>query len=206
MITEMTYPFVLPPLPYPYDALEPFIDRETMYLHHDKHFQTYVDNLNNALQNVPQYHSWTLSRLLTELGSLPEPLQTAVRNNGGGAYSHDLYFDLMAPPGQDIAPAILDYYDSAEQFFSDMKAAALGQFGSGAAWLVVRPDSSLGIIALPNQDNPLTCGFYPLLPLDVWEHAYYLKYHNLRSSYIDNWFHVINWEAVLDRLFSFFLS
>ena len=111
----------------------------------------------------------------------------------------------MAPPGQEIAPAILEYYDTGRQFFSDMKTAALGQFGSGCAWLVISPDGSPAIMALPNQDNPLTLGFYPVLPLDVWEHAYYLKYHNLRSSYIDNWFHIINWEAVSERLLSFFL-
>lgn len=203
LITEMTWPFHLPPLSYPYDALEPFIDRETMRLHHDKHFQTYIDNLNAALKNTPEYHSWTLTKLLTDLEQIPEPLRTSVRNNGGGTYSHDLYFDLLAPPGQEIATDILDYYDSSRQFFADMKAAGLGQFGSGYAWLVIAPDGSLQIMALPNQDNPLTLGFYPLLAMDVWEHAYYLKYHNLRGSYIDNWFHVINWEAVFNRLFSF---
>lgn len=200
----MTWPFHLPPLPYPYDALEPFIDRETMCLHHDRHFRTYVDNLNDALVNAPEYHSWTLTKLLSRLEDIPEPLRTSVRNNGGGVYSHDLYFDLMAPPGQEIAPAILEYYDTGRQFFSDMKTAALGQFGSGCAWLVISPDGSPAIMALPNQDNPLTLGFYPVLPLDVWEHAYYLKYHNLRGSYIDNWFHIINWEAVSERLLSFF--
>ena len=168
MITEMTWPFHLPPLPYPYDALEPFIDRETMCLHHDRHFRTYVDNLNDALVNAPEYHSWTLTKLLADLEDIPEPLRTSVRNNGGGVYSHDLYFDLMAPPGQEIAPAILEYYDTGRQFFSDMKTAALGQFGSGCAWLVISPDGSPAIMALPNQDNPLTLGFYPVLPLDVW--------------------------------------
>lgn len=202
MITELTYPFHLPLLPYPYDALEPFIDRETMYLHHDRHFRTYISQLNDALRDVPAYHSWTLTKLLADLEELPEPLRTSVRNYGGGAFSHDLYFDLMAPPGQEIVPAVLDYFDSPEQFFSDMKAAGLGQFGSGYAWLTASPDGALQIIALPNQDNPLTLGLYPVLPLDVWEHAYYLKYHNLRSSYIDNWFHIINWEAVSDRLLS----
>ena len=132
----MTWPFHLPPLPYPYDALEPFIDRETMYLHHDRHFQTYIDNLNAALKNAPEYHSWTLTKLLTDLEKIPEPLRTSIRNNGGGAYSHDLYFDLMAPPGQEIATAILDYYDSGRQFFADMKAAGLGQFGArGGRWM-----------------------------------------------------------------------
>ena len=155
MITEMTWPFHLPPLSYPYDALEPFIDRETMRLHHDKHFQTYIDNLNAALKNTPEYHSWTLTKLLTDLEQIPEPLRTSVRNNGGGTYSHDLYFDLLAPPGQEIATDILDYYDSSRQFFADMKAAGLGQFGSGYAWLVIAPDGSLQIMALPNQDNPL---------------------------------------------------
>lgn len=204
MITDMTYPFHLPALPYSYDALEPFIDQRTMHLHHDKHFKTYIDQLNAALNNAPQYHSWTLTKLLTDLKDLPAPLQTAVRNHGGGAFAHDLYFDLMSPPGQEISLKILNYYDSDKQFFSEMKTSALSLFGSGSVWLVLRPDGSLDIISLPNQDTPLTHGLYPILTLDIWEHAYYLKHQNLRSNYVDNWFHVINWEAVTNRMLTGF--
>ena len=200
MITELTYPFSLPPLPYSYDALEPYIDAETMHFHHDKHFQTYIDNLNTALKDYPEYQSHTLTQLWTALDRLPPELQTAVRNNGGGVYNHDLYFDLMAPPGQKIAPSILDFYDDGEEFWSEMKTAALGQFGSGFAWLVTDQDNDLQVLALPNQDNPLSYGYQPILPLDVWEHAYYLKYKNLRGDYINNWFHVINWAEVEKKI------
>lgn len=206
MITEMTYPFHLPAFPYPYHALEPFLDRETIHLHHDVHFQTYIDQLNQSLEHFPEYHSWSLTKLLTDLTSLPDPLQTTVRHNGGGTFNHDLYFDLLAPPGQEIPLKLFDYFDSDRHFFLEMKEAALGQFGSGSAWLVVKPDHSLAVLALENQDNPLTFGFYPILCLDVWEHAYYLKYRNLREIYIDNWFYIINWEAVLLRISSFFFS
>lgn len=271
MLSHKTYPFTLPPLPYSYDALEPYIDTETMYFHHDKHMKTYVDNLNKGLKNYPQYHSWTLENLLTHLFTLPEALQKTVRDNGGGVYNHDLYFDLMAPAAKQIsapvsfsrtasstpvtfsaptspvpafsAPAssaatssspassaqlsssaVTDPFGGMEQWKKEMKDAALGQFGSGFAWLVLdrsdtfdtsdRPDEldssnpfrhsgntgKLRIIALPNQDNPLSFGLYPILPLDVWEHAYYLKHQNLRGDYIDDWFHVINWKGVENRL------
>ncbi|MDO4326333.1 MAG: superoxide dismutase [bacterium] len=226
MLSHKTYPFTLPPLPYSYDALEPYIDTETMYFHHDKHMKTYVDNLNEGLKKYPQYHSWTLENLLTHLFTLPEALQKTVRDNGGGVYNHELYFDLMAPPSsaQLSSSAVTDPFGGMEQWKKEMKDAALGQFGSGFAWLVLdrsnmldtfdRPgelDSSnpfrpsgntakLRIIALPNQDNPLSFGLYPILPLDVWEHAYYLKHQNLRGDYIDDWFHVIDWKGVENRL------
>lgn len=200
MIADRTYPFELPALPYSYDALEPYIDKETMHFHHDKHFKTYVDNLNKALEPYPQYHTWTLEELLQRLSELPEGLQNAVRNNGGGVYNHDLYFDTMGSGGQDIPAAITDAFGGTEQFLKEMKAAALGQFGSGFAWLVSDASGSLRIVALPNQDNPLSQGLYPVFPLDVWEHAYYLKYKNLRADYIDNWFRTVNWNHVAKRL------
>ena len=181
MIAQTTYPFALPPLPYAYDALEPYVDEATMHFHHDKHLKTYVDNLNKALEAYPQYHTWTLETLLTKLEELPDGLRTAVRNNGGGVYNHDLFFDLMAPAGQKMSPAVAEHFGGEEAWQKEMKAAALGQFGSGFAWLVADSSGDLHIIALPNQDNPLSQGLTPILPLDVWEHAYYLKYQNLRA-------------------------
>ena len=200
MISTQTYPFELPPLPYAYDALEPYIDQETMHFHHDKHMKTYVDKLNKALEPYAQYHHWTLERLLLQLDELPDSLKTSVRNNGGGVYNHDLYFTLMAPAGQQPLAEVAEAFDGEEQWKAEMKAAALGQFGSGFAWLVSDGAGKLSIIALPNQDNPLSMGLYPILPLDVWEHAYYLKHQNLRGNYIDQWFHVINWEGVRERM------
>ena len=199
MISDQHYPFTLPALPYAYDALEPYIDAETMHFHHDKHFQTYIDNLNKILEGYPEYHSWTLEQLLCRLNELPESIRTAVRNNGGGVYNHDLYFDMMAPGSQEIPSFVAKAFEGAGTWKVKMKASALGQFGSGFAWLVMDDNGKLQIINLPNQDNPLSQGLYPLLPLDVWEHAYYLKYQNLRGDYIDNWFDVVNWAAVTQR-------
>lgn len=190
------YPFELPPLPYAYEALEPYIDRDTMHYHHDKHMKTYVDNLNKALENYPEYRDWTLTDLLSKLNELPDGLRESVRNNGGGVYNHALYFDMMAPSGQHMPDRIYSTFGSAEDFKNAMKSKALSQFGSGFAWLVKDDLGELKIISLPNQDNPLTLGLTPILPLDVWEHAYYLRYQNLRGDYIDAWFNVINWDAV----------
>ena len=200
MFSKETYPFRLPELPYAYHALEPFIDQRTMYFHHDKHLKTYIDNLNKALEAYPEYQTWTLEELLTRLPELPEELRTPVRNNGGGVYNHEMYFHLMAPAGQTFSTEVAEAFGGEDNWKRQMKAAALGQFGSGFAWLVRDTTGALKIIALPNQDNPLTIGLQPILPLDVWEHAYYLKHQNLRSDYIDDWFHVINWNAVEQRL------
>lgn len=200
MFSKETYPFRLPELPYAYHALEPFIDQRTMYFHHDKHLKTYMDNLNKALEAYPEYQTWTLEELLTRLSELPEELRTPVRNNGGGVYNHEMYFHLMAPAGQPFSTEVAEAFGGEDNWKRQMKAAALGQFGSGFVWLVRDTTGALKIIALPNQDNPLTIGLQPILPLDVWEHAYYLKHQNLRSDYIDDWFHVINWNAVEQRL------
>lgn len=196
MFSKETYPFRLHELPYAYHALEPFIDQRTMYFHHDKHLKTYIDNLNKALESYPEYQTWTLEELLTRLSELPEELRTPVRNNGGGVYNHEMYFHLMAPAGQPFSTEVAEAFGGEDNWKRQMKAAALGQFGSGFVWLVRDTTGALKIIALPNQDNPLTIGLQPILPLDVWEHAYYLKHQNLRSDYIDDWFHVINWNAV----------
>lgn len=200
MFSKETYPFRLPELPYAYHALEPFIDQRTMYFHHDKHLKTYIDNLNKALEAYPEYQTWTLEELLTRLSELPEELRTPVRNNGGGVYNHEMYFNLMAPADQPFSTEVAEAFGGEDNWKRQMKAAALGQFGSGFAWLVRDTTGALKIIALPNQDNPLTIGLQPILPLDVWEHAYYLKHQNLRSDYIDDWFHVINWNVVEQRL------
>lgn len=200
MIINNTYPFTLPELPYAYDALEPYIDEETMHYHHDKHFKTYVDNLNKALEPYPEYHSWTLEELLLRLAELPKELKDAVRDNGGGVYNHDMYFDIMAPAGQSVSTAVAEAFGGVENFKKAMKEAALSRFGSGFAWLAKDADGCLQIIALANQDNPLSQGLTPVMLLDVWEHAYYLKYKNLRADYIDQWFHVVNWNAVAERL------
>lgn len=200
MFSKETYPFRLHELPYAYHALEPFIDQRTMYFHHDKHLKTYIDNLNKALESYPEYQTWTLEELLTHLSELPEELRTPVRNNGGGVYNHEMYFHLMAPAGQPFSTEVAEAFGGEDNWKRQMKAAALGQFGSGFAWLVRDTTGALKIIALPNQDNPLTIGLQPILPLDVWEHAYYLKHQNLRSDYIDDWFHVINWNVVEQRL------
>lgn len=200
MFSKETYPFRLHELPYAYHALEPFIDQRTMYFHHDKHLKTYIDNLNKALESYPEYQTWTLEELLTHLSELSEELRTPVRNNGGGVYNHEMYFHLMAPAGQPFSTEVAEAFGGEDNWKRQMKAAALGQFGSGFAWLVRDTTGALKIIALPNQDNPLTIGLQPILPLDVWEHAYYLKHQNLRSDYIDDWFHVINWNAVEQRL------
>ncbi|MBS4968976.1 MAG: superoxide dismutase [Lachnospiraceae bacterium] len=200
MFSKETYPFRLHELPYAYHALEPFIDQRTMYFHHDKHLKTYIDNLNKALESYPEYQTWTLEELLTHLSELSEELRTPVRNNGGGVYNHEMYFHLMAPAGQPFSTEVAEAFGGEDNWKRQMKAAALGQFGSGFVWLVRDTTGALKIIALPNQDNPLTIGLQPILPLDVWEHAYYLKHQNLRSDYIDDWFHVINWNAVEQRL------
>ena len=200
MISTQHYPFTLPDLPYPYNALEPYIDEDTMYFHHDKHFKSYIDGLNNALEPYPQYHTWTLEELLSRLSRLPKELQTSVRNQGGGVYNHDLYFDSLTPNSQNTPAFIIDIFGSEENWKTQMKTKSMNQFGSGFGWLVMDLKGMLQIISLPNQDNPLSIGLYPLLPLDVWEHAYYLQYQNLRGDYIDQWFHIINWNFITLRL------
>lgn len=194
------YPFKLKPLPYANDALEPFIDAKTMEIHHDKHLKTYVDNLNKALEGKPEYQGWPLERLLYRLEELPEDIRTAVRNSGGGVYNHDLYFNIMTPGGAalqegSLKEAINAQWGSVDEFLAQLKAAALSVFGSGWAWLVADNTGKLSIYKTPNQDTQIPANLTPVINLDVWEHAYYLKVQNRRADYIDNWFNVINWEA-----------
>ena len=201
MITKTTYPFINPALPYAYDALEPYIDKATMEFHHDKHLQAYVNNLNAALEKYPETQTMTLIELLSNLDKLPQDIQGAVRNNGGGVYNHDMFFELMSANHKQAIPSVIaDAFGGVEAFKAQFKAAAMGRFGSGFAWLVKTSDGQLKIISLPNQDTPLAEGMTPICNLDVWEHAYYLKYQNLRANYIDNWFEVANWGEILKRI------
>ncbi|MFK4926322.1 superoxide dismutase [Lactococcus garvieae] len=192
--------YTLPELPYAYDALEPFFDEETMHLHHDKHHQTYVNNLNVAIEKHPEFFDKTVEELVAYLDRLPEDIRVAVRNNGGGHLNHTMFWEWLAPnaggaPTGDIAAAIDEAFGSFDDFKAEFKAAATGRFGSGWAWLVL-DYGKLKVVSTANQDNPISDGQIPVLGLDVWEHAYYLKYHNVRPDYIEAFFNLINWDKV----------
>jgi len=194
--------YVLPDLPYAFDALEPHIDAQTMEIHHDKHHGTYVTNLNNALEGS-ELAELPIEELLQQLDRVPEDKRTAVRNNGGGHYNHSLFWTSMSPdgggePGGDLAGAIDSAFGSFSDFQAQLKAAGLGRFGSGWAWLI-HDGSGLAIVSTPNQDNPISDGKTPLVGVDVWEHAYYLRYQNRRPDYIDAWWNVVNWDEVASR-------
>ena len=196
-------PFKLPPLPYAYDALEPHIDAETMHIHHDKHHAAYVANLNKAVSGITDLGILEITHLLRHLDNLPENIRTAVRNNGGGHYNHSLFWQMMkkdggGEPSGDLAKAIDAAFGSFSAFKENFGKAALGQFGSGWAWLVL-DGKALKIEPTPNQDTPLSSGKTPLLGLDVWEHAYYLKYQNKRADYVAAWWNVVNWDFVAGR-------
>lgn len=193
--------FELKPLPYPTDALEPHIDARTMEIHHGKHHATYVTNLNNALKDHSELAALSLNDLVSHLDKVPENIRTAVRNNGGGHWNHDLFWKLMTPggsdtPAGDLAKAIDAAFGSFDEFKIKFKTAGLGRFGSGWAWLVAQKDGSLMITSTPNQDNPLMEGKHAILGCDVWEHAYYLNYQNRRADYLDAWWNVVNWDVV----------
>lgn len=195
--------FELPPLPYAYDALEPHIDALTMEIHHTKHHNAYVSNLNAALEKHPELAGKTLEQLVTNLESLPEDIRTAVRNNGGGHFNHSLFWTVMGPrgggePKGELAQAILAAFGSFSAFQSTFNQAAIGRFGSGWAWLGFR-NGNLAVISMPNQDVPMMEGLIPILGIDVWEHAYYLKYQNRRADYVNAWWNVVNWDEVARR-------
>ena len=193
------YPFTLMPLPYSYDALEPYIDMETLYYHHDMHLATYVNNLNAALAPYPEYHDWPLKKLLTNLSELPDKLKIPVTRNAGGVFNHEFYFSMMSPKRIPIHAEMIkkleDSFQSLDSFTSQLKEAALSVFGSGYAWLVYK-NNQLVITTTPNQDCPVSAGQLPLLCIDVWEHAYYLKNQNRRADYFGFWWEVINWQQV----------
>jgi superoxide dismutase, Fe-Mn family len=190
----------LPALPYDFGALEPHIDTQTMQIHHGKHHQTYVTNLNTALDKHPELHNKSLDDLMRGLTSVPEDIRTAVRNNGGGHWNHSLFWKLMAPnaggaPSGAVADAINSSFGSFDKFKEQFQAAGVGRFGSGWAWLVDN-GGKLEIASTPNQDNPLMDGKKAILGVDVWEHAYYLKYQNRRADYLGAWWNVVNWSEV----------
>ena len=189
----------LPPLPYPSDALEPHIDKQTMRLHHDKHHQTYVTNLNNAVQGT-EFENMAIEELMGNLSRVPEDKRPAVRNNGGGHVNHTMFWKMMAPnaggpPSGAVAEAITGSFGGFDGFKEQFAKAGVSRFGSGWAWLIDN-NGKLSIESTANQDNPISDGKKPILGIDVWEHAYYLKYQNLRANYIDAWWNVVNWKAV----------
>jgi len=194
----------LPPLPYDYDALEPHIDEQTMRIHHGKHHAGYVSKLNAALESHPQLAGLSPEALLRQLNDIPEDIRTAVRNNGGGHANHTLFWSIMSPngggePSGDLAAEIDSEFGNFSTFSVQFSAAAAGRFGSGWAWLSVDGSGKLLVESTPNQDSPLMEGRTPILGLDVWEHAYYLKYQNRRPDYIEAWWNTIDWDAVAKR-------
>jgi Fe-Mn family superoxide dismutase len=194
--------YEVPALPYPYDALEPHIDAQTMTIHHDKHHQAYVDKVNAALEGT-EFADKPMKEIIANLDAIPEDKRTAVRNNGGGHCNHSLFWESMSPdgggaPDGDLATAIDGAFGSFDEFKEKFEAAGVGQFGSGWVWLVVDGDA-LAITSTPNQDNPLSDGKKPLLGNDVWEHAYYLTYKNARPAYLKAWWNTVNWAKVAER-------
>ncbi len=192
--------FELPKLAYAYDALEPHIDARTMEIHHSKHHQTYITNLNNAVEKTPELQGKSLEELLRGVNSLSEAVRGVVRNHGGGTHNHNLFWEVMGPngggvPAGDLAKAIDASFKSFDDFKAEFTAAATTRFGSGWAWLV-KKGSGLAVVSTANQDSPLMDGMIPILGLDVWEHAYYLNYQNRRPDYITAWWNVVNWDAV----------
>ena len=198
-------PFTLPPLPYGFDALEPFIDKTTMEIHHGKHHAAYVTNVNKALESAPDLAGKSLEQLLAKNAALaPEAIRTAVRNNGGGHLNHSMFWTIMGPkaggqPTGKLAEAIQSVFGGFDQFKEKFGAAAMGRFGSGWAWLIKDASGKLDISSTANQDNPIMEGKSPVMGIDVWEHAYYLKYQNRRAEYISAWWNMVNWKEVEKR-------
>jgi Fe-Mn family superoxide dismutase len=195
--------FELPKLAYAYDALEPHIDARTMEIHYSKHHNTYVTNLNAAVDKTPELAGKSLEALLSDLNAVPEGVRVAIRNHGGGTFNHNLYWEVMGPkaggaPKGELAKAIDASFTSFDAFKAEFEKAATTRFGSGWAWLV-KKGSGLAVVSTANQDCPLSDGLAPLMCIDVWEHAYYLKYQNRRPEYISTWWNVVNWDAVAAR-------
>jgi Fe-Mn family superoxide dismutase len=196
----MGYPFKLPELPYAFDALEPHIDARTMEIHHGKHHAAYTNNLNAALEKHPELQQQSVDELLIGIDRVPDDIRTAVRNNGGGFHNHSMFWQIMGPggggePQGELAAAIRQTFGSFDDFRKKVNAAATGQFCSGLGWLAWN-GRALEVYATPNQDSPLMRGHVPVLGVDVWEHAYYLKYQNRRPDYLEAWWNTVNWEAV----------
>lgn len=196
--------FELSPLPYNYDALEPYIDAQTMQLHHDMHHQTYVNNLNTAVGKYSELETKSPEELIKSLDSLPSDILSAVRNNGGGHVNHTMFWQIMAPnaggePTGPIADAIMENFGDFESFKQRFNDAGAKQFGSGWVWLIRTSDGKIEITSTPNQDSPMTSGSFPIMGNDVWEHAYYLKYQNKRPEYLKQWWNVVNWNEINKR-------
>ncbi len=196
--------YQLPDLPYANDALEPHIDARTMEIHHDRHHAAYVNNVNNAIQGHSDLESKSIEDLLRDIDSVPQDIRTAVRNNGGGHANHSLFWQIMSPndggnPSGALADAINAKFGGVDQLKEQVNAAGAGQFGSGWAWLVVDGNGELQVTSTPNQDSPYMQGQTPILGIDVWEHAYYLKYQNARPAYLEAWWNVVNWDEVARR-------
>jgi Fe-Mn family superoxide dismutase len=191
----------LPPLPYAYEALEPTIDTETMHIHHDKHHQAYVTNLNAALKEYPDLQAKSAEQLIKDIASVPEPIRAAVRNNGGGHVNHTFFWEIMTPggatePSGELATAITTAFGTVDALKAAVNDAGAKRFGSGWAWVVTDSSGALSVVSTPNQDSPLSDGKTPILGVDVWEHAYYLKYNNRRPEYLGAWWSVLNWDKV----------
>lgn len=197
-------PFVLPDLPYKYSALSPYIDTKTMKIHHQNHHGTYVENLNEAINKYPELKNKSLEYLLTNLNTLPQDIRESVRNNGGGHYNHSLFWTIMgkskkSEPEGKLKEDIDKTFGSFENFKKEFKDRGTKRFGSGWVWLIKDDKGKLRIVSTPNQDTPIMVGITPIMGLDVWEHAYYLKYQNKRGEYVDNWWNVVNWDEVEKR-------
>jgi Fe-Mn family superoxide dismutase len=200
---EINMAFELPKLAYAYDALEPHIDARTMEIHHTKHHQTYITNLNGAIEKTPELAGKSLEELMSDLNAVPESVRTVVRNHGGGTYNHNLFWEIMGPkasgkPSGEVAQAIEAAFGSFDAFKDEFTKSAIGRFGSGWAWLV-KKGNGLAVVSTANQDTPLSDGLTPILGIDVWEHAYYLNYQNRRPDYVTAWWNVVNWDAVAEK-------
>ncbi len=198
------YPFELEPLPYAYDALEPHLSSEIVQIHYENHHQNYVNSLNQALSRYPHYQNWYLEKLVAHYNALPVQIRTAVQNNAGGVYNHNLYWSSMCPcsnyfPIGTLKKAIDRYYGSFAFFQKQFKSNAMDVFGSGWVWLVADTSANLDIVVTANQDSPLSSRLTPIINLDMWEHSYYLQYHSTRSEYIDNWWHLVDWTYAEER-------
>jgi len=196
--------FEMMPLPYASDALEPTIDAQTVELHYGKHHAAYLKNLNTALEKYPQFFDLKIEQILSDLDSIPEDIRAAVRNNAGGYYNHNIYWAIMGPqrggePSGRLAAAVHAAFGSFSSFKEQMEKAGMGRFGSGWAWLSKKADGGLLVHSTPNQDTPLADGHFPVIGVDVWEHAYYLKYQNRRAEYLANWWNLVNWDEAERR-------
>ena len=197
-------PFTLPALPYGFDALEPHIDAQTMQIHHGKHHQAYVNNLNAAIEKAPELAGKSLDDLMKGINTVPEAVRAAVRNNGGGHWNHSFFWELMKPggakePGSELKSAIEGSWKDVNEFKEKLNAAGAGRFGSGWAWLVVNNNKKLELISTANQDTPIPLGAKPVIGVDVWEHAYYLKYQNRRPDYLKAWWNTVNWDKASEN-------